>query len=87
MLNIEIETIWRFHREDSPRTIVVMLGVLNEIRRTGKLTSAASHAPALATQATKMPATDPIRPYSTSDAQIATVAPLHRATTPLFRVE
>src|ERR1700748_636758 len=44
MLDIEIETIWRFHREDSPRTIVVMLGVLNEIRRTGKLTDAANHA-------------------------------------------
>ena len=44
MLHIEIETIWRFHKEDSPQTIVVMLGILDEIRRTGKLTSAASHA-------------------------------------------
>jgi molybdate transport repressor ModE-like protein len=44
MLHIEIETIWRFHKEGSPQTIVVMLGILNEIRRTGKLTSAASHA-------------------------------------------
>src|SRR6201995_1961028 len=44
MLHIEIETIWRFHKEDSPQTIVVMLGILDEIRRTGKLTSAANHA-------------------------------------------
>ena len=44
MLHIEIETIWRFHKEGSPQTIVVMLGILDEIRRTGKLTSAASHA-------------------------------------------
>ena len=44
MLNIEIETIWRFHKEGSPQTAVVMLGILNEIRQTGKLTSAAAHA-------------------------------------------
>src|ERR1700754_4926768 len=44
MLNIEIETIWRFHKEGSPQTAVVMLGILNEIRKTGKLTSAADHA-------------------------------------------
>src|ERR1700730_18370719 len=44
MLNIEIETIWRFHKEGSPHTTVVMLGILNEIRKTGKLTSAANHA-------------------------------------------
>src|SRR5712671_928187 len=44
MLNIEIETIWRFHKEGTPHTIVVMLGILNEIRKTGKLTSAADHA-------------------------------------------
>jgi molybdate transport repressor ModE-like protein len=43
MLHIEIETIWRFRREGSPQTIVVMLGVLNEIRKTGKITDAASH--------------------------------------------
>src|SRR5437879_4630087 len=41
---IEIETVWRFHKEGSPQTAVVMLGVLNEIRKTGKLTSAAKHA-------------------------------------------
>src|SRR4030088_1630917 len=44
MHHIEIETVWRFHKEGSPQTAVVMLGILNEIRKTGKLTSAASHA-------------------------------------------
>src|SRR3954463_13690719 len=44
MLQIEIETVWRFRQEGSPQTIVVMLGILNEIRKTGKLTSAATHA-------------------------------------------
>ena len=44
MHHIEIETVWRFHKEGSPQTAVVMLGVLNEIRKTGKLTSAAKHA-------------------------------------------
>ncbi|MGN6284249.1 MAG: substrate-binding domain-containing protein [Afipia sp.] len=43
-MHIEIETIWRFHKEGSPQTAIVMLGVLNEIRKTGKLTSAAEHA-------------------------------------------
>src|SRR6201991_4675714 len=44
MLHIDIETIWRFRKEGSPQTIVVMLGILNEIRNTGKLTNAAAHA-------------------------------------------
>src|ERR1700743_1139461 len=44
MHHIEIETVWRFHKDGSPQTAVVMLGVLNEIRKTGKLTSAAEHA-------------------------------------------
>ena len=44
MLHIEIETVWRFRKEGSPQTAVVMLGILNEIRKTGKLTSAAEHA-------------------------------------------
>lgn len=44
MLYIEIEPVWRFHKEGSPQTAVVMLGVLNQIRETGKLTSAAEHA-------------------------------------------
>jgi len=43
-MQIEIETIWRFRKEGSPQTAVVMLGILNEIRKTGKLTSAADHA-------------------------------------------
>ena len=28
MLQIEIETVWRFRQEDSPQTIVVMTGIL-----------------------------------------------------------
>src|SRR5258708_1729690 len=44
MLHIEIETIWRFRKDDSPQTAVVMLGILNDIRQTGKLASAAKHA-------------------------------------------
>lgn len=44
MLHIEIEPVWRFHKDGSPQTAVVMLGILNEIRKTGKLTSAADHA-------------------------------------------
>ncbi len=44
MLQIEIEAVWRFRREGNPRTAVVMLGVLNEIRKTGKITSAAADA-------------------------------------------
>src|SRR3982751_856311 len=44
MLQIEIEAVWRFRREGNPRTAIIMLGVLNEIRRTGKITSAANDA-------------------------------------------
>ena len=44
MLHIEIEPIWRFHKDGSQHSIVVMLAVLNEIRKTGKLASAADHA-------------------------------------------
>jgi molybdate transport repressor ModE-like protein len=44
MLQIEIETVWRFHKEGSPQTVVVMLGILNELRKTGKITSAARDA-------------------------------------------
>ena len=43
-MHIEIETVWRFHKEGSPQTVVVMLGILNEIRKTGKITSAANDA-------------------------------------------
>src|SRR5260370_12056566 len=44
MLHIEIETIWRFHKEGSPQTAIVMPGIPKEIGKTGKLTSAADHA-------------------------------------------
>ncbi|WP_316206187.1 substrate-binding domain-containing protein [Bradyrhizobium sp. SZCCHNR3058] len=44
MLRITIEPVWRFHKEESPQSIVVMLGVLSEIGKTGKITSAANDA-------------------------------------------
>jgi molybdate transport repressor ModE-like protein len=44
MMQIEIETVWRFRKESSPQSVAVMLGVLNEIRKTGKITSAANDA-------------------------------------------
>lgn len=44
MLHIEIEPIWRFHKEGSPQSVVVMLSILNDIRKTGTLASAADHA-------------------------------------------
>src|SRR6201991_1573214 len=44
MMHIEIETVWRFHNENSRQNVVVMLRVLNEIRKAGKLTSAAQDA-------------------------------------------
>lgn len=44
MVHIQIEPVWRFTKDGSPQTAVVMLGILNEIRQTGKLTSAAAHA-------------------------------------------
>lgn len=44
MLRIEIEPVWRFHRDGSPQSIVVMLGVLSDIRKSGKITSAAADA-------------------------------------------
>jgi molybdate transport repressor ModE-like protein len=44
MLQIEIEAVWRFRHEGSPRTAIIMIGILNEIRKTGKITSAASDA-------------------------------------------
>jgi molybdate transport repressor ModE-like protein len=42
MLQVDIETVWRFRKENSPRTVAVMIDILNEIRKTGKITSAAS---------------------------------------------
>src|ERR1700724_4324575 len=44
MLHIEIETVWRFHKEGSPQTAIGRLPIFNEIRKTGKLTSAAEQA-------------------------------------------
>src|SRR5215471_13144228 len=44
MLQIEIETVWRFRKEGSPQSVAVMLGVLNDIRKTGKITRAANDA-------------------------------------------
>lgn len=44
MLHIEIEPVWRFYKDGSSQTVAVMLGVLNDIRTSGKLTSAADHA-------------------------------------------
>jgi molybdate transport repressor ModE-like protein len=44
MIRIEIQPVWRFRRDDDPRSMLVMLDFLNEIRATGKLTQAAAHA-------------------------------------------
>jgi molybdate transport repressor ModE-like protein len=40
-IRIEIEPVWRFIREDSGESMLVMLDFLNEIRATGKITRAA----------------------------------------------
>jgi molybdate transport repressor ModE-like protein len=44
MLQVDIETVWRFRKENSPQTVAVMIDLLNEIRKTGKITSAANDA-------------------------------------------
>ena len=44
MIRIEIQPVWRFRRDDDPRSMLVMLDFLNEIRATGKLTQAAAQA-------------------------------------------
>jgi molybdate transport repressor ModE-like protein len=41
MIRIEIEPVWRFRRDDDPRSVLVMLDFLNEIRATGKISRAA----------------------------------------------
>src|ERR1700753_2394369 len=41
-IRIEIEPIWRFHRDD--KSMLVMPDFLNEIRATGKITRAAQRA-------------------------------------------
>jgi molybdate transport repressor ModE-like protein len=43
-MRIEIEPVWRFRREEDGRSMTVMLDFLNEIRATGKITRAATHA-------------------------------------------
>jgi molybdate transport repressor ModE-like protein len=44
MIRIEIEPQWRFRRDGDPSTTLVLLDLLNEIRSSGKITVAASHA-------------------------------------------
>ncbi len=44
MIRIDIEPIWRFRREEDGESMLVMLDFLNEIRATGKITSAAGRA-------------------------------------------
>ena len=44
VIRIEIEPIWRFRREEDGESMLVMLDFLNEIRATGKITSAAGRA-------------------------------------------
>ena len=42
-MRVEIEPVWRFHRDDGG-SMLVMLDVLNELRATGKITRAAERA-------------------------------------------
>jgi molybdate transport repressor ModE-like protein len=44
MIRIEIEPVWRFHRDGEAQSIQVLLDFLNELRRTGKITRAAERA-------------------------------------------
>src|SRR5277367_1328707 len=44
MIRIEIEPVWRFHRDGEAQSIQVLLDFLNELRRTGKITRAADGA-------------------------------------------
>ncbi len=44
MIRIEIDPVWRFRREDNGQSMLVMLEFLKEIRASGKITRAASHA-------------------------------------------
>ncbi len=44
MIRIDIEPVWRFRRDGNPRSQLVMLDFLNEIRATGKITRAADRA-------------------------------------------
>jgi len=44
MIRVDIEPVWRFRRDRAPGSMLVMLGFLNEIRATGKITRAAERA-------------------------------------------
>jgi molybdate transport repressor ModE-like protein len=44
MIRIDIEPVWRFRRDGDAQSMLVMLGFLNEIRATGKITRAAESA-------------------------------------------
>ena len=43
MIRIEIEPVWRFKRDGDPKSHLLMLNLLNEIRMTGKISRAADH--------------------------------------------
>src|SRR5580704_13714042 len=43
-MRVEIEPVWRFRREDNDESMLVMLGLLQELRATGKIARAAEHA-------------------------------------------
>lgn len=44
MIRIEIEPVWRFHRQEDAQSLQIMLDFLAEIRATGKITAAADKA-------------------------------------------
>jgi molybdate transport repressor ModE-like protein len=44
VIRIEIDAVWRFHRDGEAQSIQVLLDFLNELRRTGKITRAAERA-------------------------------------------
>lgn len=44
LIHVEIEPVWRFQREGAPTPPAVMLDLLNDIRVTGKITTAANRA-------------------------------------------
>jgi len=44
VIRIEIEPVWRFSKDGEPRSMLVMLDFLNEIRATGKIAGAADQA-------------------------------------------
>ncbi len=44
VIRVEIEPVWRFRRDDAPGGMLVMLGFLNELRASGRITRAAERA-------------------------------------------